>query len=95
MYTNSDVAKSYGYTNDHEQIGVIAQEVEAVLPQAVTLAPFDTYYIEGIQMSKSGENYKTVQYDKIIPLLIEAMKEQNVVIEDLVQSIINIKKELM
>ena len=53
--------------------GVIAQEVEAVLPQAVRPAPFDD---DGEGNSKSGENYLTVQYEKIVPLLIEAIKEQ-------------------
>jgi hypothetical protein len=58
-------------------VGVIAQEVEKVLPQVVKLAPFDIEYIDGTKKSKSGENYKTVQYEKLIPLLIEAIKEQN------------------
>ena len=40
----------------------------------------------GNKYSISGENYKTVQYDKLIPLLIEAIKEQQVMIEELQRS---------
>jgi len=71
-YTNNSVAKSFGYDSDEEQVGVIAQEVEAVLPQIVKAAPFD---LDENNNSKSGENYKTVQYDKLVPLLIEAINE--------------------
>jgi hypothetical protein len=60
-------------------IGVIAQELEEVIPEAVKPAPFDTE--KGV--SKSGQNYKTVQMDKIIPILIEGMKEQQKQIEEL------------
>ena len=49
-------------------IGVIAQEIEAVLPEVVT----------------TRENgYKAVRYEKIIPLLIEAIKEQQNKINEL------------
>lgn len=61
-------------------VGVIAQEIQAVLPDAVRPAPFDTDE-EG--NSRSGENYLTVQYEKIVPLLIEAIKEQQIQIEEL------------
>jgi hypothetical protein len=44
----------------------------------VTLAPFD--YITG-GVSKSGENFLTVKYEKLTPLLIEAIKEQQAQIE--------------
>jgi hypothetical protein len=71
-YTFNDTAKSFGYDSDEEQVGVIAQEVEAVLPQIVKPAPFD---LDENNNSKSGENYKTVQYDKLVPLLIEAINE--------------------
>ena len=39
--------------------------------------------------SKSGENYLTVQYEKIIPLLIEAIKEQQVYIDELLKYVNN------
>jgi hypothetical protein len=69
----SDLAKSLGYTDESRQVGVIAQRVKEVLPQAVKIAPFDAdKYGESI----SGENYLTVQYEKIVPLLIESLKEQ-------------------
>ena len=74
-YINNDIAARYGYTDQSQQVGVLAQEIEKVLPMAVKLAPFDSEYIDGAELSKSGENYKTVQYEKIIPLLIEAIKE--------------------
>ena len=52
--------------------GVLAQDVQNVLPNAVKIAPFDN---DGNGNSKSGQNYLTVQYEKIVPLLIEAIKE--------------------
>ena len=75
-YTNSDVAKSLGYTTDEQQVGVSAQEVQEVLPEVVVLAPIDRLVLEsGEIISKSGENYLTVKYEKIVPLIIEAIKE--------------------
>lgn len=80
----NELAESYGYTSDKEQVGVIAQDVEKVLPQIVVPAPFDRIQIqEGVEISRSGENYKTVHYEKLVPLLIQAIKEQQVMIEEL------------
>jgi len=80
FYKQNDLARAYGYKNEQRQVGVIAQEIQAILPEAVTLAPFD---INEKNESISGENYLTVHYHKIIPLLIEALKEQNKKIERL------------
>ena len=55
-------------------VGVIAQDVQAVEPHAVKFAPFDRDPLDQGK-SKSGKDYLTVQYEKLVPLLIEAVKE--------------------
>ena len=65
---------------DEEQIGVFAQDIQSVIPQAVKPAPFDT---DSEGNSISGDNYLTVQYEKIVPLLIECIKEQQKQIDEL------------
>ena len=86
------LAEKYGYTDKSEQVGVIAQEVEKVLPQIVVPAPFDIAVDEdGNEYSKSGENYKTVHYEKLVTLLIEAVKEQNQTIEYLKDEVEKLK----
>jgi hypothetical protein len=73
-YNYSDKAVELGYEPTEERfIGLIAQEVKDNIPEAVTLAPIDTNASGG---SISGENYLTVMYSKVIPLIIEALKEQ-------------------
>jgi len=75
-FENNDLAKSKGYTDTKKQLGVSAQEVEAVLPEVVGLAPFDMKTLEdGTIVSESGKDYKTVDYAKLVPLLIEGIKE--------------------
>ena len=54
--------------------GVIAQDVQVVEPHAVKFAPFDRDPLDQGK-SKSGKDYLTVQYEKLVPLLIEAVKE--------------------
>jgi hypothetical protein len=64
---------------DKEEVGVIAQEVETVLPQLVV----DSGY----------QGYKTVKYDKLTALLIEAVKNQQVQIDELKQEIKRLKND--
>ena len=82
-YINNEVAKSHGYNDDKVHLGVSAQEVEALFPEIVSLAPFDMHTDEtsGEITSKSGNNYKTVAYDKLVPVLIEAVKDQQKIID--------------
>ena len=61
-FKENDLARSFGYDNEKRQVGVSAQEVESVLPEVVTEAPFNS-------------DYKSVWYEKLVPLLIEAIKE--------------------
>ena len=91
-YELNNVSKELGYSDDEIRVGVIAQELEQVLPEVVALAPVDSRLDEnGKLVSISGNNYKTVQYDKIIPLLIEGIKEQQIQIEKLTEEINRLK----
>jgi hypothetical protein len=74
---------------DRHDIGVIAQEVEKVIPQAIKPAPFDAL---GDGKSISGEHYKTVQLEKIVPVLIQSVKEQQEIIEKQSSEIEKLKK---
>ena len=53
-------------------VGLIAQEVEKVLPEVV-------------QIREDG--IKAISYEKVVPLLVEAIKEQQVTIENLTKRI--------
>lgn len=75
-YIENDKAKELGYNNDQVQIGVSAQEVKEVLPEVIKRAPVDMLTLEdGTVVSKTGKDYMTVKYERIVPLLIEAIKE--------------------
>ena len=79
-YTPNDLAATFGYNKSTNLVGLFADEVKQVLPQAVKPAPFD---IDSAGNSISGENYETIQYEKLIPLLVEAIKEQQKQIDQL------------
>ena len=64
---------SYGYSKD-KQIGVIAQEIEEVLPELVVT---------------DNEGFKSVKYENLTPVLIEAVKEQQSIIDAQNQKIEN------
>lgn len=72
-YTPNEIAQSYGY-EDKIHVGVSAQEVFLTVPEAIAPAPIDPQYM-------------TVKYEKLIPLLIQAIKEQQTQIEELKQLI--------
>lgn len=82
-YEPNQVAESFGYKKE-KLVGVLAQDVEKVLPEAVKPAPFDLIQLqEGIEISSSGQNYKTVQYEKLVPLLIESIKQLKIELDEI------------
>ena len=79
-YTHNDKAIELGYEGKEQQVGISAQSVESVMPEVVRLAPIDD---DGEGNSVSGEDYKTVNYARLVPLLIESIKELRAEIEEL------------
>lgn len=60
-YEPNEIAQNLGYEVKRE-VGVSAQQMQAVMPEIVAPAPID-------------EKYMTVRYERALPLLIEAIKE--------------------
>ena len=66
-YTFDWIKKEGIHSHEGSDIGVIAQEIEKVMPEITTTR---------------DNGYKAVKYEKIIPLLIESIKEQQKQIEE-------------
>jgi prepilin-type N-terminal cleavage/methylation domain-containing protein len=66
--------------NNSHDIGFIAQEVQNVIPELVKSAP--------------DNKYLTVDYVKIVPILVEAIKEQQKIIVEMKDELNQIKNEL-
>jgi hypothetical protein len=86
-YNCNDIAEKYGYDKNKKELGLSAQEIQKYYPELVCLAPFDSIYDPNTRqtISKSGEDYLTVNYAKLNPIIIEAIKEQQTQIEELKQ----------
>lgn len=79
-YYPNQTAMDLGYEKLH-QVGVSAQQVQAILPEVVKPAPIDNKYL-------------TVQYEKIVPLLIAGINEQSVKITTLEDTITSMSKDI-
>ncbi len=70
-----------GLSND-DQIGLLAQEVEAIVPEAVRSTTFPAQYDEEGNMLSEAMPVKGVVYSTLVPLLIGAVQEQQTQIEE-------------
>jgi len=68
-YEANQTAQDLGYKVRRE-VGVSAQQVQSVLPEIVHPAPIDSQYL-------------TINYERLVPLLIEAIKELSDQVEEL------------
>ena len=66
--------RNFNFKDDpYKQIGVIAQEFEEVFPGLV----------EDKEVPDQDETTKTVKYSVLVPILVKAIQEQQVIIDDL------------
>jgi len=80
-YNWNETANELGIKHTERKVGVSAQQVQKVLPEVTPPSPID-------------DNYLTVQYDKLVPLLIEGIKELRQENKKLKDELDNIKKQL-
>jgi hypothetical protein len=91
-YIPNDIAISNCSAKNKEDIGLSAQDVNKILPHIVNLAPFDCLMDNSNNLiSKSGCNYLTVNYEKLAPIFIEAIKTLNEKINYLTNEIEKLK----
>lgn len=74
LYHANEVAVALGYDASIVEVGVSAQSVQRVQPEAVAPAPID-------------DRYLTVRYERLVPLLIEAIKALDAKVDALAKEI--------
>ena len=80
--TDNDLAISHGFNSNLEYYGMSAQEVQQYYPEVIKIAGFDTAYVDGEVKSKSGNNYLSIAYEKLVPVLVKAIQELHKKYED-------------
>lgn len=87
-YTANETANYFNIHSKKTQIGVSAQDVQKVFPELVSLAPFDSIISDtGENISKSSSNFLTVSYERLVPILIECIKELKLEINHIKENI--------
>lgn len=92
-YVPNEKALELGFEYDNE-IGLSAQDVQKVVPEIVKLAPFDSCRKDGEIVSKSGEEYLTICYERLSAVFVEAIKELRIENKELKKEIKLLKKDI-
>jgi len=93
-YVPNKLAIEKGFKYE-EEIGLSAQQVQKVLPEIVKIAPFDSKKDEHDKIiSKSGNNYLTICYERLGAVFVEAIKELNVEMKKLKEENNSLKEDI-
>lgn len=92
---DANIAGYPKYINSSRRtIGFLAQEVEQILPEAVIEKRIPSLNVGRTDNDQAQESMlvKAVSYDAIIPVLVEAIKEQQLIIDNLNKRINSLEK---
>jgi hypothetical protein len=92
-YKPNELANKMGITSTNVEIGLSAQDVQNILPELVKLAPLDCED-DDVSVSKSGNNYLTISYARLIPLLVESIKQLSKKLNILTTKITELEKSI-
>ena len=73
-YERNEKAIELGYEGGELRVGLSAQQVKEVLPEIIKSAPVNIDH---------GTDYMTLDYERVVPLLVEAIKELKAEVEEL------------
>jgi hypothetical protein len=91
-FVPNELAHNYGFSRVPD-IGLSAQEVQSILPDIVKIAPFDMLRDEHNNIvSRSGDNYLTVCYEKMAPLFVESIKALKKELDELRAEVAELRK---
>jgi hypothetical protein len=80
LYRGNALAKKLGYSDERVMVGLSAQDAQRAMPWVVRPAPFD---LDEEGKSISGEDYLTLQYEKLVPLLLDCVNALTAKVEAL------------
>ena len=91
-YNANELGGKYGYDVTKKEIGLLAQDVQATTPEVVARAPFDVDVEPN--SSKSGEDYLTLRYERLVPILVEGVKEVDDILEATIDRVEKLESEV-
>lgn len=95
-FINQIQTVDYSWINDSKKtknIGVIAQDLKAVVDE--NYPDFSEYFVQadGAEKLPSGEAAYGVHYNRLIPVLLNAVKELSTKVDDLSSEVANLKRD--
>lgn len=90
-YKANDIAADNGEHNTQPQIGLMVQDVEKDYPELTALAAFDR---DDNGESKSGEEYKTLMYDRTVTVHTAAIQGLHSQIEDMASMMAQMRQQM-
>jgi hypothetical protein len=88
FYRPSDLGLELG-AEDRQDVGLSAQEMEQVLPEVTVRSP-----VQRTEAIDGEELFKTIRYERVVPLLVQGIKEVTTIARDAAARATHLEDEL-